>query len=70
MAEGPEGWEPYKRKPDEPERCSFCGRADDNLLFWDGGDAEDPGTPFLACSGCQAWAYRTVLLAGYAAEDI
>jgi hypothetical protein len=70
MQDGPGRFELY-RQPPEPEHCSFCGQADDDddLLFFDGDDPEDPGTAISVCDSCQAWAYRTQLAAGYAAED-
>jgi hypothetical protein len=65
----PEGFELWTGN-DDPERCSFCERADDNLLFLDGWDPDDPGTPILVCDSCMGWGHRTQLAAGYAVEDI
>jgi hypothetical protein len=69
MPDVPEGWEEYRQKP-EPEHCSICGRADDDLLFFDGNDPEDPGTAIFVCDSCMGWGHRTQLAAVYAAEDI
>jgi hypothetical protein len=69
MPEIPDGWELYKGKPDEPERCDICRRADDDLLFLDGWNLEDPGTGILVCDACMGWGHRTQLAAGYVAED-
>ncbi len=59
-------WETY---PYKPERCSFCSRPDDDPLFLDGGDPEDPGTPILVCDTCMGWGHRTQLAAEYSQEN-
>ena len=68
MTNIPDRFETYHRRPEDQERCSFCARADDDLMVYDGHgyDPErlyEPGTDLLICLLCQGRAYRVLLWA-------
>ena len=71
MTNIPDGWEII---PCEPDPCDLCAKVAREQMVYDGEGygpepLDEPGTAISLCDHCQAWAYRTLLAAGYSQED-